>query len=125
MPLSLDFNTPVLSDALTGVNRLSLAFQCTSVDLSIIRPLLTSILTTLEKLKDEAPTCSLFEDKVRSLITTEMNEEAIELDADVQSREDSDTGSCDDRETEPLVITITSSELQRFEAQVHQSSSLK
>ena len=47
-----------------------------------------------------------------------MNKEAIELHADVQSREDSDIGSSDDRETEPLVITTTSLEPQCFEAQV-------
>ena len=46
----------LLSDTLAAVNRLSLAFQCTSVDLSIIRPLLNSTLTTLEKLKDEVQT---------------------------------------------------------------------
>ena len=106
----------LLSDPLATVNRLSLAFQCTSVDLSIIRPLLSSTLTTLEKLKDEAPTT--FEEKVKSLITR-MNAEVTELHVEVQSGEDSNTDS-DDRETEPPIITTTLSEPQCFEMQVRQ-----
>ena len=50
-----------------------------------------------------------------------MNKEALELNTDVQSREDSDTDSAsDDRETESLTITTTTSEPQRFETQVCQ-----
>lgn len=104
----------LLSDVLAAVNHLSLAFQRTSVDLSIIRPLLSSTLTTLEKLKDEAP--SVFEDKVRSLVTR-MNTEATELQAEVQSGGRSDT---DDRETEPPIITITPTEPRCFETEVRQ-----
>ena len=107
----------LLHDSLTAVNRLSLAFQRTSLDLSIIRPLLSSTLTSLERLKDESP--SSFEDKVRSLITR-MNREAIELHVDVPSKDDSDTNSSDDMETELPTITTTASEPQRFETQVRQ-----
>ena len=107
----------LLSDTLAAVNRLSLAFQCTSVDLSIIRPLLNSTLTTLEKVKDEVP--NTFEDKVRSLITR-TNREATELHAENCSGEGSDTDSSDDRETEPPIIKTTLSEPQHFETQVRQ-----
>lgn len=107
----------LLSDALITVNRLSLAFQCASVDLTIIGPLLNSILTTLEKIKVVAP--SVFEDKVRGLIT-KMNMEATELHKELRSGEGSDTDVSDDRETEPPIITITPTEPQRFQTQVCQ-----
>ena len=65
----------VLDDVLSAVNRLSLAFQRTTVDLTVISPLLNSTVSTLEKLKQES--AGDFEARVKQLIartTTEVNE---------------------------------------------------
>ena len=103
----------LLSDVLARVDHLSLAFQCTLVDLSIIYILLSTTLTTLEKLEDEAPTTS--EEKVRSLIAR-MNVEVTELHVEG----DDFNANSDDRETEPPIIITTPSEPQYFETQVRQ-----
>ena len=65
----------LLDDVLSAVNRLSLAFQRSAVDLTIISPLLDATLMTLEKLKHEP--AADFEARVKELIartTTEVNE---------------------------------------------------
>ena len=113
----------LLSEALAAVNRLSLAFQRALVDLSVIRPLLISTNTTLQKLKDESP--SAFEKKINSLIK-KMNAEASELksqDEDSNSvsvlseEESSDEEPSGDEEVH---ITCTSNAPQRFESHVRQ-----
>ena len=65
----------LLDDVLSAVNCLSLAFQRSAVDLTIISPLLDATLMTLEKLKHEP--AADFEARVKELIartTTEVNE---------------------------------------------------
>ena len=65
----------VLDGVLSAVNRLSLAFQRATVDLTVISPLLNATVLTLEKLKQE--TATDFEAKVKQLIartTTEVNQ---------------------------------------------------
>jgi hypothetical protein len=46
----------LLSDVLTAVNRLSMAFQRANIDFTIINPLLISTMTTVEKLQKGSPT---------------------------------------------------------------------
>ena len=65
----------VLDDVLTAVNHLSLAFKRTTVDLTVISPLLNSTVSTLEKLKQES--AGDFEARVKQLIartTTEVSQ---------------------------------------------------
>ena len=64
----------LLSDVLSAVNRLSLVFQCSSIDFTVVAPLLNSTISSLESLQQE--TATDFEGKVRQLInktTTEDN----------------------------------------------------
>ena len=84
----------LLDDVLSAVNRLSLAFQRTVVDLTIISPLLDSALLTLEKLKQEP--AADFETRVKKLVdrtTTEVSKLRCspELEAEQEDSEpDSD-----------------------------------
>lgn len=76
--------TPDFGDSLATVNQLTLAFQSSAVDLSLIRPLSCSIVTTQQRLKDE--TAGEGKVKVKSLIskmTTEIQELCVEESQDL------------------------------------------
>ena len=64
----------LLNDVLSAVNRLSLVFQLSSIDFTIVWPLLNSAIASLETLQQES--ANDFEGKVRQIInktTTEVN----------------------------------------------------
>ena len=62
----------LLNDVLSAVNRLSLVFQHSTIDLTIVWPLLSSTLQTLEKLQQEPATA--FETNVKQLIAKTTSE---------------------------------------------------
>ena len=85
----------LLNDVLSAVNRLSLVFQLSTVDLTIVWPLLTSTIQTLEKLQLEPATA--FEAKVKQLIAKTTSEVVFlhQNDQSVSDRE-SETDGQDD-----------------------------
>ena len=54
------------------MSRLSLAFQRATIDLTVVSPLLSSIISTLEKMKQEL--AASFQSKVDKLITKDVME---------------------------------------------------
>ena len=96
----------LLNDVLSAVKRLSLAFQRSTIDLTIVSPLLNSTILTLEKLQQEPAT--KFEGKVKQLIATTTSEvHKLHQNSKSESEEDIDCSS--------ELVKIRANEPERYE----------
>ena len=106
----------LLNDVLSAVNRLSLVFQCSSIDLTIVSPLLNSTVASLESLQRESAT--FFEGKVRQLIdktTTEVD--SLRCNAG-SAQSDSDE---EENESQFELVKIQANEPEKYDKSVHQT----
>ena len=92
---------------LSAVNRLSLVFQRSTIDLTIVSPLLNSTIQTLEKLQQESAT--EFECKVKELITRTTSEINVFHNAESESS----TSNMEDHTSE--LVRIKPNEPERYE----------
>ena len=102
----------LLNDVLSAVNRLSLIFQRSAIDLTLVSPLLNSTILSLEKLQQESAT--EFEDKVKQLIATTTSEvHKLHQSSESQSEED-------ERDSPAELVQIRANDPERFEVSVRQ-----
>ena len=105
----------LLNDVLSAVNRLSLVFQLSSIDLTIVSPLLNSTVASLESLQREFAT--FFEGKVRQLIdktTTEVD--SLRCNA-ASTQSDSNE---EENESQFELVKIQANEPEKYEKSVCQ-----
>lgn len=107
----------LLDEVLSAVNRLSLAFQRSGIDLTTVSPLLMVLIMNLEKLKSQP--ADDFKLKVTQLID-KTTREGIELQQS-EPETDSTEESEDDNEPSELVITISDKEPEKYERNVRQN----
>ena len=105
----------LLNDVLSAVNRLSLVFQHSTIDLTIVWPLLSSTIQTLEKLQQEPATA--FETNVKQLIT-KTTSEVVALHQNDESVPDSDGESETDGQDD--LVKIRLNEPEKYETYVRQ-----
>lgn len=104
----------LLDEVLSAVSRLSLAFQRATIDLTVISPLLSSTVGTLEKIERE-PAAS-FQSKVNQLITKTMKDVAELRQSNDRDEDDSDS-ECELIDT---LIQVRANEPERFESSTRQ-----
>ena len=104
----------LLDEILSAVSRLSLAFQRAAIDLTVVSPLLSSTIDTLEKMKQE--TAASFQSKVDKLIT-KTTKDVTEL-RQSSSRDDEDSDS--EYEQLDTLIQVRANEPERFESGIRQ-----
>ena len=113
----------LLNDVLSAINRLSLIFQYSTIDFTIVPPLLNS--TIIESLKKmQHASAAEFEDNVKQLTThTTTDMQSLHQCTDIQSEVSSSPSSQDPvSSTEILndLVTIRAGEPENFEVNVRQ-----
>ena len=105
----------LLNDVLSAVNRLSLVFQRSTIDLTVVWPLLSSTLQTLKNLQQEPATA--FETNVKQLIA-KTSSEVVSLHQNDESVPDSDGESDSDGQDD--LVKIILNEPEKYEIYVRQ-----
>lgn len=104
----------LLDEILSAVSRLSLAFQRTTINLTVISPLLSSTVGTLEKIQQEP--AAGFQSKVNQLIT-KIIKDVAELRQSGDRDEDDSDSECEMVNT---LIQVRANEPERFESGIRQ-----
>ena len=97
----------LMTDVLSALNRLLLVFQCSTIDLTIVWPLLSSTIQTLEKLQKEPATA--FETNVKQLID-KTTSEVVSLHHNDKPVSDSDGESETDGQDDLVEIRLNEPE---------------
>ncbi len=109
----------LLDDVLSAVNRLSLAYQRTGIDLTTVSPLLISAIQNLEKTKNQS--ANDFKLKVKQLIHKTVREGIALQQSETESEpEESPTSEDENEPHELLVITVADREPEKYESDVRQ-----
>lgn len=106
----------LLDEVLSAVSRLSLAFQRATIDLTVISPLLSSAIDTLERIQQVPAT--VFQSKVTQLIAKTTKDVAeLRQSSDTDGDEDSSESECEQLDT---LIQVRANEPERFESEIRQ-----
>ncbi len=109
----------LLDDVWSSVNRLSLAFQRTRIDLTTVSPLLISAIKNLEKKKKES--ASDFKRRVKQLIHKTVQDGIALQQSETESEpEESPTSEDENEPHEVLVITVADRVPEKYESNVQQ-----